>query len=143
MVIITTCEKMGKMLKAVASFYVNQNCISPQPVRCGKLLWKSLWRMWKTIGFQQVFRFFGFSPPCGKVCIPVCIIPVTIRLQACYVTAFPPGFSSETGRNCWSCRKKCCQKPPLTLVCQKLFVKIRQNLSPYQISYPGNTFPDK
>ena len=60
-VIITTREKVGKMLKAVASFYVNQKCISTTHARCGKLLWKSLWRMWKTLGYQQVFRTFGFS----------------------------------------------------------------------------------
>ena len=50
--------------KGVASFYVNQNRIFHTLLPCGKLLWKNLWRMWKTIGFQQVFRFL---PSGGRV----------------------------------------------------------------------------
>ena len=48
-------EKVGKTEKNVESDYVNQLCISTGVKNCGKLLWKSLWRMWKTKGFQQVF----------------------------------------------------------------------------------------
>ena len=29
--------------------------------RCGQLLWKTLWRMWKTHSYQQVFRLFTQS----------------------------------------------------------------------------------
>ena len=52
----TRVEKVGNPTKAVASFYVKPDRISTPLPRCGKLLWKNLWRMWKTIGFQQVFR---------------------------------------------------------------------------------------
>ena len=60
MVKTTIREKMRNCSNRVASFYVNQNCISTIHCACGKPLWKSLWRMWKTQSFQQVFCFFGF-----------------------------------------------------------------------------------
>ena len=60
----TTCEKVGKREKCVESFYVNQKCFSTFHNTCGKPLWKRLWRMWKTMGYQQIFRFFPIhSPP--------------------------------------------------------------------------------
>ena len=54
----TTCEKVGKSAKGVAYFYVNQKWISTFHSACGKPLWKRLWRMWKTMSYQQIFRFF-------------------------------------------------------------------------------------
>lgn len=30
---------------------------------CGERLWKSLWRMWKTLSYQQVFRPLALSAP--------------------------------------------------------------------------------
>ena len=63
MVKTTIREKMRNCSNRVASFYVNQNCISTIHCACGKPLWKSLWRMWKTQSFQQVFLPFAQTPP--------------------------------------------------------------------------------
>ena len=54
----TEREKVGNPAKAVEAFYVNRKCISTPFPTCGKLLWTTLWRMWKTASYQQVFRLF-------------------------------------------------------------------------------------
>jgi hypothetical protein len=65
----TDCEKVGKSEKKVDSDYVNRFCISTGPVCCGKLLWKSLWRMLKTMSFQQLFRCFQWIAPAVENCV--------------------------------------------------------------------------
>ena len=40
---------------------------------CGKDLWKNLWILWKSVGFQQLFRVFTISRPQEKDCICQCI----------------------------------------------------------------------
>ena len=63
---ITTIEKVGIRSNAVGSFYVNRNTIhSPLP-GCGKPLWKKLWIVWKTHGYQQLFRSVPPSLPLWK-----------------------------------------------------------------------------
>ena len=59
----TRVKKVGKRGKDVESDYVNRKCIISPPPDCGKPLWKSLWRMWKTSSFQQLFRFCRTCPP--------------------------------------------------------------------------------
>jgi hypothetical protein len=56
-----TRENMAKPSKPVREDYVNQTELSTIHTACGKPLWKTLWRMWKTMSYQQVFRLFGFS----------------------------------------------------------------------------------
>ena len=59
---ITTCEKMGKTVNPVAKALC-QSTASPFFTHpCGKLLWKNLLRMWKSVSYQQVFRSFTKSP---------------------------------------------------------------------------------
>ena len=58
----TICEKVRNLQNNVETDYVKHGCISTGVVNCGKLLWKSLWRMWKTSSFQQVF---GLLRPVG------------------------------------------------------------------------------
>ena len=92
---ITMGEKVGIPSKGVESFYVNHRCIPTTLCTCGKVLWTTLWIMWKTPRFQQVFRllvpmvcpveksaysfvyssspFFRFrvtSPMCGRIFLP-------------------------------------------------------------------------
>jgi hypothetical protein len=59
----TKVKKVGKRHNGVEGTYVNRFCISTAAVDCGKLLWKRLWRMWKTRSFQQVF---GLLAPLGQ-----------------------------------------------------------------------------
>lgn len=40
---------------------------------CGKGLWKNLWRLWKSVGFQQLFRVFPTLHLPQKPCIGRCI----------------------------------------------------------------------
>ena len=68
-VINTEGEKVGKMGKRVDSDYVKRFCISTGVVDCGKLLWKRLWRMWKTMSFQQVFGPFPKSQGAVDKCV--------------------------------------------------------------------------
>ena len=51
----TERKKVRKSVKRVEKTYVNRSCMLTGPVDCGKLLWKRLWRMWKTVSFQQEF----------------------------------------------------------------------------------------
>ena len=51
----TTVEKIGKLSRGRCRRYVNFLCISTFSTPCGKLLWKNLWRLWKTGSYQQVF----------------------------------------------------------------------------------------
>ena len=62
----TAGEKVEILSKAVGSFYGKQFCIHTLVPTCGKVLWKSLWRMWKTPCFQQVFSTLAFSGPLWK-----------------------------------------------------------------------------
>ena len=43
-------------------YYVNKKWISTIRPSCGKLLWITLWRMWKTPSYQQVSCWFGKPP---------------------------------------------------------------------------------
>jgi len=56
---ITAVEKIGKPVLYVENNYVNFGCISTPSFFCGKPLWKNMWRMWKSVSFQQVFRPLG------------------------------------------------------------------------------------
>jgi len=58
----TTREKVGSGSKNVGYFYVNFSGCPHPPPGCGKLLWRKLWRMWKTLSFQQVFAPLPNSP---------------------------------------------------------------------------------
>ena len=62
MAIFTTREKVGKTTKAVAIVLCQSTAPFHSPLPCGKLLWKNLLRMWKSMSFQQVFRFFPNLP---------------------------------------------------------------------------------
>ena len=55
---ITGVEKVGKVSMGVAYDFVNRGIRGWNGRDCGKLLWRNLWRLWKSIGFQQVFRGF-------------------------------------------------------------------------------------
>jgi hypothetical protein len=73
----TTREKVGILSNPVGNDYVNWSCIRPGPIPCGKLLWKNLWRMWKTAGFQQVFRCFPQKlPPVERLVYSPVYFPV-------------------------------------------------------------------
>ena len=40
---------------------------------CGKAMWTTMWRMWKTLSFQHHFGIGSFPQPPGKNCITRCI----------------------------------------------------------------------
>ena len=62
-VIFTTREKIGIPSKGRSHTYVNPRPLSTALPTCGKPLWRNLWRMWKTPGYQQVFCFFPLPAP--------------------------------------------------------------------------------
>ena len=57
------CEKMGMLSDCVIIFYVNFNILSTALLPCGKPLWTTMWRMWKTISFQQLLGPFPICSP--------------------------------------------------------------------------------
>ena len=57
----TILKKVRSPDKAPPSDYVNHLWTSTGFPPCGKLLWKNLWRMWKTASYQQVFCCFKIS----------------------------------------------------------------------------------
>ena len=50
--------KSGKLFLRGWLFYVNPALLSTAFPACGKPLWKTLWKMWKTSCYQQVFSLF-------------------------------------------------------------------------------------
>ena len=57
----TRVEKVRILSFLVTSVYVNQKCIHSGAHTCGKLLWKTLWRVWKTVSFQQLFPLLALG----------------------------------------------------------------------------------
>ena len=53
--------KSGKTFPGSLRFYVNSMTFSTAAPACGKLLWKTLWIMWKTMSYQQIFPLFASS----------------------------------------------------------------------------------
>ena len=66
-------RKSGYFVKMCRKHLCKPKCIHSVEIPCGKRLWKSLWIMWKSYGFQQVFSPFLFSPTGGHGCICRCI----------------------------------------------------------------------
>ena len=58
----TLCEKIHILSHFVEADYVNTHPLLTAGDNCGKLLWKTMWIMWKSMSFQQVFR-----PPSNSV----------------------------------------------------------------------------
>ena len=54
---------------------------------CGQLLWRSMWRMWKTPCFPQLLAPIPCGWIGGKLCIPLCITRMRMALGVDYVTA--------------------------------------------------------
>ena len=55
---LTRDEKIGNLSNPAVLFYVNPKALSTPPRPCGKVLWTTMWRMWKSISFQQLFGPF-------------------------------------------------------------------------------------
>ena len=58
----TLCEKIHFPSHFVEADYVNTQHLLTAVDNCGKLLWKTMWIMWKSMSFQQVF-----PPPSNSV----------------------------------------------------------------------------
>ena len=56
-------EKIGNRSNDVIIYYVNFNILSTALLPCGKPLWTTMWRMWKSISFQQLFAPFRKNSP--------------------------------------------------------------------------------
>ena len=56
-------EKIGIRSNDVIIFYVNFNTLSTALLPCGKPLWTTMWRMWKSISFQQLLAPFRKNSP--------------------------------------------------------------------------------
>lgn len=56
-------EKIGNRSNDVIIYYVNFNILSTAPLPCGKPLWTTMWRMWKSISFQQLLAPFRKNSP--------------------------------------------------------------------------------
>ena len=101
-------------------------------------LWKNLWRVWKNLCYQQLFRPFAKSHP---ACMLQCINRVMAVAGVCYVAA-------ETGVFSWQRRSKSfpsCQnrqrKPAPFQISRKFFVENNQNFHRYDLPATGDTVP--
>ena len=92
-------RKTGKKVGICRNQLCKPKCIRFAHSPCGKALWKKLWRMWKSMSFQQLFSLFCHCVQAADRCIPACIRPVFLPPEADYVSAFNPAFS------CQFCRK--------------------------------------
>ena len=126
MVKSTTRPKVGNPSKADESFYVNQNCISTACPACGKPLWKNLWRLWKTLSYQQDFLLFSFFAFLVEKSAYIHAYSV-LRPKTGRVTSPSEGsrYRKNIGEKLSSCKKmlskaidafsqlwKICEKPP-------------------------------
>ena len=71
-VIFTARKKIGFLSLSVERNYVNRFLHTFHQHPCGKALWTTLWIMWKTMSFQQVFRFFENPHPHVENCAYRC-----------------------------------------------------------------------
>ena len=106
MVKSTTRGKVGNLSKGVESFYVNQNCISTARPACGKPLWKNLWRLWKTMSYQQEFLLFPFCPLLVEKSAYIHVYSLSRRNRG-RVTSPSAGsrYRKNTGKKLSSCQK--------------------------------------
>ena len=93
---------------------------------CGQLLWRSVWRMWKTMSFQQLLALLPCGWIGGKLCIPPCITPGYGVSSSDYVTVCIQKFPKKKASSVGICRSlpgvgwgsepppsdKLCEKPP-------------------------------
>ena len=56
-------EKIGNRSNDVIIYYVNFHILSTALLPCGKPLWTTMWRMWKSISFQQLLAPFRKNSP--------------------------------------------------------------------------------
>ena len=56
-------EKIGNRSNDVIIYYVNFHILSTALLPCGKPLWTTMWRMWKSISFQQLLAPFRKNTP--------------------------------------------------------------------------------
>ena len=107
---------------------------------CGQLLWTTLWTMWKTRGFQQLFSLEFIPSPLFAACINPCINPVFPPPRAYYGNRFQ-------GRKIKEIRSKCSNlsaaaalpETHFGLGCDKICVISTIPISPYDFPPPGNT----
>ena len=93
---------------------------------CGQLLWRSMWRMWKTMCFPQLLACITCGWIGGKLCIPPCITPGYGGSPSDYVTVCIQKFPKKKAPSVGICRTltvvgqgsepplsdKLCEKPP-------------------------------
>ena len=93
---------------------------------CGQLLWRSMWRMWKTMSFQQLLVCLPCGWIGGKLCIPPCITRGWGGCASDYVTARIQKFPEKKAPSVGICRllsvvgwgsapppsDQLCEKPP-------------------------------
>ena len=138
----TTGEKIGILSNAV-TFAL---CKSPSPhyplPHCGKLLWKNLWRMWKSMSFQQVFLILFQAPP------PVDnfpffphkdspLQPISMLRYRRFGAVFPQNPVKKLGS-----LRKMLSKNCRHTVSPIIFCEIRQKIRWYHLPPAGDTFPD-
>ena len=93
---------------------------------CGQLLWRSVWRMWKTMSFQQLLGAVSCGWIGGKLRISPCITPGCGGSSSDYVTVCIQKFPEKKASSVAICRfaagvgwgsdrppsDKLCEKPP-------------------------------
>ena len=106
---------------------------------CGQLLWKTLWIMWKSYAFQQVFSGFPSRHPLETPCICRCIIPKNhpffVLCCHCHRTYFSAVFLEKVGNSTNQGRFS----PYLSHFFPNFFVKNQQILRLYDFSGSGYT----
>ena len=108
----TLCEKNHFTSHFVEAHYVNTQPLLTPGDNCGKLLWKTMWIMWKSMSFQQVFpppsnsvhNVENWWFPCAKVSPPLQKTKITLPLP---IPLFRHDYTEIVGKN----GHPVCQKP--------------------------------
>ena len=117
---------VASCLSLLCKRIVNGGNFSTWVDSCGQLLWRSMWRMWKTMSFQQLLALLPCGWIGGKLCIPLCITPGYGVSPSDYVTVCIQKFPDKKASSVGICRSmpgvgwgseppssdKLCEKPP-------------------------------
>ena len=120
---------------------VNGGNFSTWVESCGQLLWRSMWRMWKTPCFPQLLAPIPCGWIGGKLRIPLCITCLRMVSGVDYVTVCIQKFPKKKAPSVGICRTLTGSEPGRMSPHPTNFVKNRQRPPFFPLFCPGYQFP--
>ena len=90
-------RKKWKKIKNCRKYLCQLKCISVKNFPAGKGLWKTLWRMWKSQGFQQLFAGFFYEPDFYMTVYAFAYRPVAMGIMGVMLPIFGTAIFLDFG----------------------------------------------